>query len=601
MIGNGSLSKNGAATKRVAADLRPASKLLQTIDRWGSPPDTTTTCPSCAVPTSDEAFKSIREKLAGADLNPNYVDSQRNLIETLVPNDAPRSSDQLPKRLFDVLTLTNIKSSHLCNECRSTDSKYIIVSHVWGMGTTYPTSNWLGWDIYLDDETKIFRAINLALRNRIRYIWMDILCLPQGEGNQGLVLERYREMPKMGTYYQNAAACLAFLQNVRAGEAQLLYNWCLGRPGPVPMTEILGMMILKKTTVSERLAQQLHVWRTEGSGPEGTEVKKCINALTSLQGREVGVELTAAKARAAVAERRYTHEADTLYGLLGLFSWGELVKPEYGIPYKLQVVKFTEQAIRNRYYSLLHFTGPSAIETHARSWCPGSTAPYELAKHMTPFITEKVLDVIPSGLVIPNASTYRIETAQQVLIDLTSRIAVVNEMLARLCDKPVSGVQRCLLYTHALRTLSDRDRRSMFDAIKEHERGRDADAAYDDANSDVRQAWGDMKQLSERLLTETAWVCAIARSGHSGTGLMWLAQTIKHPDTDWYLVVFGEQKPLGAYCVDFGVRFPTGEIASFLVAEETSGRSGQFQGRRIGMGLGHMWHLNTREVDAVIV
>ncbi|KAL2839509.1 heterokaryon incompatibility protein-domain-containing protein [Aspergillus pseudoustus] len=119
----------------------------------------------------------------------------------------PDTEYSLPKRLYDVVDRRLYQSAEL-----PPSVGYAAISHVWGPNVTTSVDGskyGVPWAIPIKDEAKlesIFEAARVLLGER--YIWMDVLCLDQGDR-----ASREAEIADMGRYYRHATGCLVVLDN----------------------------------------------------------------------------------------------------------------------------------------------------------------------------------------------------------------------------------------------------------------------------------------------------------------------------------------------------------------------------------------------------
>jgi hypothetical protein len=81
---------------------------------------------------------------------------------------------------------------------------YAAISHVWGNQEFYQANklgikNGIGWEIPLSNANKIYRMVNIANHYEIKYVWFDVLCMPQDKQD-----EINLEIPFMGDYYKGS-------------------------------------------------------------------------------------------------------------------------------------------------------------------------------------------------------------------------------------------------------------------------------------------------------------------------------------------------------------------------------------------------------------
>ena len=145
---------------------------------------------------SDEAFEVIRSWLNECTTEHDFCSG--NIV------------DKLPTRVIDVgLEDGTIRLV----EGQGRSDRYIALSHCWGsqqiITTTTLTINDRRREISPDELSKTFReAIELTKRLGFPYIWIDSLCIIQGDKEDWA-----REAPKMSQYYGNAALTIAATQS----------------------------------------------------------------------------------------------------------------------------------------------------------------------------------------------------------------------------------------------------------------------------------------------------------------------------------------------------------------------------------------------------
>lgn len=84
-----------------------------------------------------------------------------------------------------------------------TEKGYVAVSHVWGEQKKYPASQFgitgVNWEIPLSNSKKIGRLVDAMNHFKMKYVWFDVLCMPQNKQD-----EINLEIPFMGDYYSGA-------------------------------------------------------------------------------------------------------------------------------------------------------------------------------------------------------------------------------------------------------------------------------------------------------------------------------------------------------------------------------------------------------------
>ncbi|KAI9370381.1 heterokaryon incompatibility protein-domain-containing protein [Aspergillus egyptiacus] len=142
------------------------------------------------------------------------------------PHDVPDNEYCLPKRLYNVVERRLYQAAELPQGVR-----YAAISHVWGPNVASIDGFKYGvpWAIPITNESKlewIFEAVRVVLGER--YIWMDVLCLDQGDR-----AARETEIGDMGKYYRYATGCFVMLDNA--------YRDCAWGEILSPLEEINGL------------------------------------------------------------------------------------------------------------------------------------------------------------------------------------------------------------------------------------------------------------------------------------------------------------------------------------------------------------------------
>ena len=115
---------------------------------------------------------------------------------------------QLPTRLIDVGVEEDAQSVHLV-ETRGERGKYIALSHCWGEShsllTTRGTLEDMKYGFHPEKAPKTFcDAITVTRKLGIRYLWIDSLCIIQGDASDWEI-----ESSKMGSVYRDAYLVVA--------------------------------------------------------------------------------------------------------------------------------------------------------------------------------------------------------------------------------------------------------------------------------------------------------------------------------------------------------------------------------------------------------
>jgi hypothetical protein len=76
-------------------------------------------------------------------------------------------------------------------------------------------------------ENRIFDAAKLpdilarcGERPRVRYVWFDLLCIPQEDKDSQLNVLAKQEISRQGLILRNAAACVAWLSYIESWKAE---------------------------------------------------------------------------------------------------------------------------------------------------------------------------------------------------------------------------------------------------------------------------------------------------------------------------------------------------------------------------------------------
>jgi hypothetical protein len=154
---------------------------------WGAIPYVP---PSPASPRSGESFEFVQQKI-------DYCASYH-------PQCRERNVSTAPKRLLDVRS--GINSVRLTVSDAQSRERYACLSYCWGghqtLKLTKATELSLSGSISLESLPILFRdAISVCRRLEIPFLWIDALCIFQGENEE---VEWREEAAHMGDIYQNA-------------------------------------------------------------------------------------------------------------------------------------------------------------------------------------------------------------------------------------------------------------------------------------------------------------------------------------------------------------------------------------------------------------
>jgi hypothetical protein len=131
---------------------------------------------------------------------------------------------ELPTRVIDVGD-GNATKSRLYEPPPGAMDKYLALSYCWGAGATIlTTSTTLKSHIESLDPGLIPRtiadAINVTRQLGFRYLWIDALCILQGEGNAERA-DWERESARMDQYYGNAHLLLSAMDGNHCDDGML--------------------------------------------------------------------------------------------------------------------------------------------------------------------------------------------------------------------------------------------------------------------------------------------------------------------------------------------------------------------------------------------
>lgn len=150
-----------------------------------------------------------------------------------------------PKRLFHVPSMSTVMYRDVADDVE--EKGYVAVSHIWGEQTLY-TPESLGveggidWEIPLSNIRKMDMLKSAMEHFKMEWCWFDVLCMPQGEHNQG---EVNREIPYMGDYYNGAKVTLVLAEGKgpeSAAEGLLVKGFLKGLTTITKHTTVLGQL-----------------------------------------------------------------------------------------------------------------------------------------------------------------------------------------------------------------------------------------------------------------------------------------------------------------------------------------------------------------------
>lgn len=283
---------------------------------------------------------------------------------------------ELPVRLFNVKTMRMDLYKDIQDDVRR--SKYVCISHVWGDQQDYSPEQ-LGvegdvdWKIPLSDSDKLTRVKKAVLHFKMKYCWIDVLCIPQGDDRED---ERIKEIPNMGDYYAGAEMTLVMGSNLNN-----LSNAILGGSGNIAVSLISGLMDMSLSSArrayritdlpSNREEWFTRVWTfqeallsrslkyvgIDGKYHDLTAILDIVptgkNAISftdqeelrilgyAISGRYKG-EMDLTEVMSRVCQRKCTKPQDMIYGALAILKY-----PKYPVDYKISMERLNYNIIRH--------------------------------------------------------------------------------------------------------------------------------------------------------------------------------------------------------------------------------------------------------------
>lgn len=129
--------------------------------------------------------------------------------------------DELPVYLWDTELNATIQACEL-----DETPQFICISHTWGRwksGSSIHLQN-VPWDIpcnnIFDVEMLPNHLRDCARANGYRYIWFDLVCIPQERGNTKLAEVARSEISRQALIFRNAAICLCWLNYIHDWSAE---------------------------------------------------------------------------------------------------------------------------------------------------------------------------------------------------------------------------------------------------------------------------------------------------------------------------------------------------------------------------------------------
>jgi hypothetical protein len=202
--------------------------------------------------------------------------------------------------------------------------KYAILSHTWHKDNNQEVTsedlmrkngkNKIGY-------TKISFCAKQAIQDGIEYIWVDTCCIDKSNNNINKAIELQYAINSMFRWYQNAARCYAYLEDVSDSE--------VGAGGeshhrPWEMSLRKSRWFMRGWTLQELIAPKVvefysQDWQYIGSK---ASLEREISEITRIPVqalRESRLDRFSATERISWGEKRYTkYEEDKVYSLFGI-------------------------------------------------------------------------------------------------------------------------------------------------------------------------------------------------------------------------------------------------------------------------------------------
>jgi hypothetical protein len=146
-----------------------------------------------------------------------------------------------PIRLLDIKTM-RVEMYTNIHESVKRDG-YACISHVWGEQKGYSPEELgitgdVNWKIPLSHPKKLQRIKKAVQDHDMRYCWLDLVCIPQGDDREQ---DRVKEIPHMGDYYGGAKITFV-LETKRVSTPDTAVNKTFGLIGPIVGTIATGSL-----------------------------------------------------------------------------------------------------------------------------------------------------------------------------------------------------------------------------------------------------------------------------------------------------------------------------------------------------------------------
>lgn len=129
---------------------------------------------------------------------------------------SPPTRDDFPYYVWDISTQKTVEVSSLPGLPR-----YTVISHTWGRWKVRPESlvsiagvDWLVPENTIFDIQKLPRELTESTSFTMRFVWLDLLCIPQHCKYSTVQKIKDQEVDKQGKIFQNAAAAVVWLSSI---------------------------------------------------------------------------------------------------------------------------------------------------------------------------------------------------------------------------------------------------------------------------------------------------------------------------------------------------------------------------------------------------
>jgi len=177
----------------------------------------------------------------------------------------PSSSDWdvLPLRLFDCKDEVLKDQEAYLQDTNGATPEYLIVSQVWGEANKTISLPSVKWTMPISDESKWNDILSYCKREKIRWLWMDILCINQSQSDEANQ-EKSKEIPKMGQYYRQARNCLVVpddYANFSVAHSNIMNIYYTTIKPQLPITKENSLRIWNSIAMVDAVISNKWFWR----------------------------------------------------------------------------------------------------------------------------------------------------------------------------------------------------------------------------------------------------------------------------------------------------------------------------------------------------